>query len=120
MTNCFLDGQVNVADRYHLMPIITPAYPQQNSTFNVSCSTRAVMQEQFRQGFDCTEEIMMGKASWDKLFEPPNFFTKYKLVCLTILFSRVTLFLVIYLKKVMSAFIVILIQKLLTETLRSK
>lgn len=57
------------------------------------------MQEQFRQGFDCTEEIMMGKASWDKLFEPPNFFTKYKLVCLTILFSRVTLFLVIYLKK---------------------
>jgi len=72
------DPRVNVADRYHLMPIITPAYPQQNSTFNVSCSTRAVMQEQFRQGFDCTEEIMMGKASWDKLFEPPNFFTKYK------------------------------------------
>jgi len=30
------DPRQNVADRYHLMPIITPAYPQQNSTFNVS------------------------------------------------------------------------------------
>lgn len=74
------DPRVNVSDRYHLMPIITPAYPQQNSTFNVSCSTRAVMQEEFRQGFNVTEEIMTGKASWDKLFEPPNFFAKYKYV----------------------------------------
>lgn len=72
------DPRVNVADRYHLMPIITPAYPQQNSTFNVSCSTRAVMQEEFRQGFIVTEEIMTGKVNWEKLFEPPNFFSKYK------------------------------------------
>ena len=72
--------QVNVSDRYHLMPIITPAYPHQNSTFNVSMSTRAVMQEEFQQGFLITEEIMTGKVLWDKLFEPPNFFSKYKLV----------------------------------------
>ena len=76
----FLVLQVNVSDRYHLMPIITPAYPQQNSTFNVSQSTRTVMQEEFRLGFNITEEIMTGKASWDKLFETPNFFTKYKSV----------------------------------------
>ena len=74
------DPRVNVADRYHLMPIITPAYPQQNSTFNVSSSTRAVMQEEFKQGLTITEEIMMGKATWAKLFEPPNFFNKYKYV----------------------------------------
>lgn len=80
------DPRVNVSDRYHLMPIITPAYPQQNSTFNVSCSTRAVMQEEFRQGFIMTEEIMTGKASWDKLFEPPNFFVKYKYTNLNFLF----------------------------------
>lgn len=72
------DPRVNVADRYHLMPIITPAYPQQNSTFNVSASTRTIMQEAFEHGLALTEEIIMGKASWDKLFEPPNFFCKYK------------------------------------------
>lgn len=60
------------------MPIITPAYPQQNSTFNVSVSTRTIMQEAFEAGLSITEEIIMGKATWDKLFEPPNFFGKYK------------------------------------------
>ncbi|XP_011350326.1 poly(A) polymerase type 3 isoform X2 [Ooceraea biroi] len=72
------DPRVNVSDRYHLMPIITPAYPQQNSTFNVSVSTRTIMQEAFENGLAITEEIIMGKATWDKLFEPPNFFGKYK------------------------------------------
>lgn len=60
------------------MPIITPAYPQQNSTFNVSLSTRTVMVEEFKQGLQLTDNIMLGKCSWDKLFEPPNFFHKYK------------------------------------------
>lgn len=36
------------------------------------------MQEAFESGLSATEEIIMGKASWDKLFEPPNFFCKYK------------------------------------------
>ncbi|XP_015594596.1 poly(A) polymerase type 3 isoform X1 [Cephus cinctus] len=72
------DPRVNISDRYHLMPIITPAYPQQNSTFNVSVSTRTIMQEEFETGLALTEEIIMGKATWDKLFEPPNFFCKYK------------------------------------------
>ncbi|XP_053976730.1 poly(A) polymerase type 3 isoform X1 [Hylaeus volcanicus] len=72
------DPRVNISDRYHLMPIITPAYPQQNSTFNVSVSTRTIMQEAFETGLSVTEEIIMGKATWDKLFEPPNFFGKYK------------------------------------------
>ncbi|XP_003393427.1 poly(A) polymerase type 3 [Bombus terrestris] len=72
------DPRVNISDRYHLMPIITPAYPQQNSTFNVSVSTRTIMQEAFENGLSITEEIIMGKATWDKLFEPPNFFGKYK------------------------------------------
>lgn len=69
---------MNISDRYHLMPIITPAYPQQNSTFNVSVSTRTIMQEAFETGLSTTEEIIMGKATWDKLFDPPNFFGKYK------------------------------------------
>ncbi|KAK7073726.1 hypothetical protein SK128_023311, partial [Halocaridina rubra] len=72
------DPRVNVQDRFHLMPIITPAYPQQNSTFNTSQSTRAVMVEEFAMGLQIAEDIMLGKAKWDRLFQPPNFFTKYK------------------------------------------
>ncbi|TSK22701.1 Poly(A) polymerase gamma [Bagarius yarrelli] len=63
---------------YHLMPIITPAYPQQNSTYNVSTSTRTIMSEEFKYGLTVTDEILLGKAEWSKLFEPPNFFQKYK------------------------------------------
>ena len=44
---CF---QINPADANHLMPIITPAYPQQNSTFNVTKSTRAVILKEFTRG----------------------------------------------------------------------
>ncbi|TNN65395.1 Poly(A) polymerase gamma [Liparis tanakae] len=60
------------------MPIITPAYPQQNSTYNVSSSTRTIMSEEFKYGLSVTDEILQGKAEWSKLFEPPNFFQKYK------------------------------------------
>ena len=38
------------------------------------------MQEEFKHGLAVTEDIMVGKATWDKLFEPPNFFGKYKYV----------------------------------------
>uniref|UniRef100_A0AAQ4QAU0 polynucleotide adenylyltransferase n=1 Tax=Gasterosteus aculeatus aculeatus TaxID=481459 RepID=A0AAQ4QAU0_GASAC len=71
------DPRVNPSDRYHLMPIITPAYPQQNSTYNVSTSTRTIMSEEFKYGLSVTDEILQGKAEWSKLFEPPNFFQKY-------------------------------------------
>ncbi|NWR56759.1 PAPOG polymerase, partial [Bucorvus abyssinicus] len=72
------DPRVNPSDRYHVMPIITPAYPQQNSSYNVSTSTRAIMVEEFKHGLAVTNDILHGKADWSKLFEPLNFFEKYK------------------------------------------
>ncbi|KAL9920998.1 poly(A) polymerase hiiragi isoform 1-T2 [Glossina fuscipes fuscipes] len=72
------DPRVNASDRYHLMPIITPAYPQQNSTFNVSESTKKVILAEFNRGMATTDEIMLGRATWDKLFEAPSFFYKYR------------------------------------------
>jgi poly(A) polymerase len=72
------DPRINTQDRYHLMPIITPAYPQQNSTFNVSQSTSKVISNEFKEGMEITDEIMLGNAGWDKLFQPPNFFLKYR------------------------------------------
>jgi poly(A) polymerase len=38
------------------------------------------MQEEFKHGLAITEEIMLGKALWEKLFEPPNFFVRYRYV----------------------------------------
>ena len=69
---------MNVSDRFHLMPIITPAYPQQNSTFNVSNSTRTVMTEEFKTGLAVTNQILDGNTPWELLFQPHSFFAKYK------------------------------------------
>ncbi|XP_017868494.1 PREDICTED: poly(A) polymerase type 3 isoform X1 [Drosophila arizonae] len=72
------DPRVNASDRYHLMPIITPAYPQQNSTFNVSESTKKVILTEFNRGMSITDEIMLGRVGWDRLFEAPSFFYRYR------------------------------------------
>lgn len=44
------DPRIRTTDRYHLMPIITPAFPEQNSTFNVTKSTRQVIANEFKEG----------------------------------------------------------------------
>lgn len=95
------DPRINPADRYHLMPIITPSYPQQNSTFNVTMSTRSVMTNEFKIAHEICENIInkgkrfrsattvcinicttnfdhVGTAEWKDIFEPINFFSNYK------------------------------------------
>ncbi|XP_010925521.1 nuclear poly(A) polymerase 4 isoform X2 [Elaeis guineensis] len=72
------DPRKNPRDRTHHMPIITPAYPCMNSSYNVSISTRRVMMEQFQMGNKICEDIELNKASWSALFEPYLFFEMYK------------------------------------------
>lgn len=72
------DPRENSADRFHLMPIITPSYPQQNSTFNVTNSTKEIMKEEFHYASNIIDQIITGKAAWSTLFEPVDFFTKYR------------------------------------------
>lgn len=71
------DPRINPADRYHLMPIITPAYPQQNSTFNVTFSTRTVLTNEFKTALEVCTDILEGKKEWKELFAPTNFFSLY-------------------------------------------
>ncbi|CAK9232352.1 unnamed protein product [Sphagnum jensenii] len=72
------DPRKNPRDRTHQMPIITPAYPCMNSSYNVSNSTLRVMTEEFQRGNDVCESLEMIKADWSALFEPYPFFEVYK------------------------------------------
>ncbi|KAL6144618.1 hypothetical protein ACLB2K_055309 [Fragaria x ananassa] len=72
------DPRRNPGDQTHHMPIITPAYPCKNSSYNVSKSTLRVMREQFQHGNKICEEIELNKASWSALVEPYLFFESYK------------------------------------------
>lgn len=72
------DPRTRATDRYHLMPIITPAYPEQNSTFNVTRSTRQIIVDEMNEGLTITIDIMNGQAEWSKLFTEVNFFSRYK------------------------------------------
>ncbi|KAK6249719.1 Polymerase [Theobroma cacao] len=72
------DPRKNPKDRYHLMPIITPAYPCMNSSYNVSSSTLRIMTDEFQRGSEICEAMEANKADWDILFESYAFFEAYK------------------------------------------
>lgn len=72
------DERVNKAERYQLMKILTPAYPAQNSTFNVSVSTLEVLKAEFRRGKEVTKRILLNTAKWEDLWTRLKFFTMYK------------------------------------------
>ncbi|KAL0755085.1 hypothetical protein Bca101_092753 [Brassica carinata] len=72
------DPRRNPKDRLHIMPIITPAYPCMNSSYNVSASTLRIMTGEFQRGKDICEAMEANKADWDTLFEPFAFFEAYK------------------------------------------
>ncbi|KAF5181022.1 Poly(A) polymerase [Thalictrum thalictroides] len=72
------DPRRNPLDRYHKMPIITPAYPCMNSSYNVSSSTLHVMTEEFQRGNDICEGMEVNKADWSMLLEPYPFLEAYK------------------------------------------
>jgi poly(A) polymerase len=72
------DPVVNLHDRRHLMPIITPAYPQQNSTHNVTQSTQKLIVQEIKRGLEILNKIMTSKAEWTQLFTGIPFFQRYK------------------------------------------
>ncbi|KYQ91138.1 poly(A) polymerase [Tieghemostelium lacteum] len=65
-------------DKGHLMPIITPAYPCMNSTYNVSRSTLYLLKNEFIRGAEVTRKIEKNEANWSLLFEKSDFFTRFR------------------------------------------
>ncbi|CAM9816376.1 unnamed protein product, partial [Hapterophycus canaliculatus] len=66
-------------DKGHLMPIITPAYPAMNSSYNVGYPQRRLIQEEIARGWRMTKGISAGVASWANLFERSDFFWRFEL-----------------------------------------
>lgn len=62
-------------DSFHLMPVITPAYPSMCSTFNITRSTMTIIQRELQRGLELSEKIMAGKRPWSDLFIKHTFFT---------------------------------------------
>jgi poly(A) polymerase len=84
------DPRRNPRDRTHLMPIITPAYPCMNSSYNVSDSTLALMRAEMARG-DAQAQAAYAAAAkaggaggaslvgvWAPLFGRLQFFSTYK------------------------------------------
>ncbi|KAI4351064.1 hypothetical protein L6164_005449 [Bauhinia variegata] len=67
----------NLKDGKHLMPIIAPAYPSMNSSYNVSYSTLRVMLEEFQRGNQICELTEAKTNRWRNLLEPLFFFEAY-------------------------------------------
>ncbi|PGH28249.1 hypothetical protein AJ80_00140 [Polytolypa hystricis UAMH7299] len=63
-------------DRFHLMPIITPAYPSMCATHNVSLSTKAVVLRELKRGGDIVDKIFLGQLQWKDLLTRHNFFSQ--------------------------------------------
>ena len=63
-------------DRFHLMPIITPAYPSMCATHNISLSTKAIILRELMRGVEITDKIWVGQLQWKDLFTKHTFFTQ--------------------------------------------
>ena len=64
------------ADKFHLMPIITPAYPGMCCTHNVTESTKTIIIRELKRASGIANDILQGKQQWSALFEKHTFFTE--------------------------------------------
>uniref|UniRef100_A0A672GK17 polynucleotide adenylyltransferase n=1 Tax=Salarias fasciatus TaxID=181472 RepID=A0A672GK17_SALFA len=70
----------NWRDPFPMMPIMTPAFPQHNSTFNMTRSNLAIISQEFVRGWSITEDVYSGRAEWASLFHTEDLGQKYQYV----------------------------------------
>lgn len=59
------------------MPIITPAFPGINSSFNINEYSRTIILNEFRRGYKITGDIINKTKEWKDLIAPSEFFYSY-------------------------------------------
>ena len=74
ITRC---ARMDFLDSSQVMPIITPAEPPQNSTYNVTASSLKVIKKAIAEAVETIKDINFKKASWSSLFTPTDFFGSY-------------------------------------------
>lgn len=81
----------SASNPYDIMPIITPAYPAMNSTYNVSIHTFKIMTDELERGAKIIEEMLQNNAKkkdesvqtkpneyfYNEIIKPSDFFVKY-------------------------------------------
>ncbi|KAH7354069.1 Poly(A) polymerase pla1 [Plectosphaerella cucumerina] len=67
--------KVYKGDQFHLMPIITPAYPSMCATYNITKSAMTIIQQELQRGCEITDSVLLSKRPWSDLFTKHTFFT---------------------------------------------
>lgn len=71
------DPNENYRDAKHLLPIITPCYPQMNSSYNVGEPQMRRLQDELWRASKLCDDVVLGRRAWDVLFEGNDFFTQH-------------------------------------------
>ncbi|KAF1954703.1 Poly(A) polymerase [Byssothecium circinans] len=80
----------NRGDRAHIMPVITPAYPQMCSTHLITRTTFDVIINECQRASNIVARIQERRTTWDELFERHTFFTKDHKVYLSVIATSLT------------------------------
>ncbi|CAK7565341.1 MAG: polynucleotide adenylyltransferase [Sporothrix epigloea] len=62
-------------DQFHIMPIITPAYPSMCATYNISQSSLTIIKRELEKASETAQMIMASRQPWKNLFVKHTFFT---------------------------------------------
>lgn len=69
--------KANFADKNHVMPVITPAFPAMNTTHNVTETTKQILLDEIRRGYEVVKRVESNTAEWAEVHEPLPFFSKF-------------------------------------------
>lgn len=73
------DPNTNMADKFHRMPVITPAYPAMCSTHNVFLSSQYWLTREFAKAYKVCTDALEGNLGWkEDLFSPSDFFLVHR------------------------------------------